>query len=215
MTIFKLAKPSLLRPFFDSYIADCTHAELKFNIPGIVILTFAAFCSKLNPLPSDNNLFGFAKNDSSSPPGYYNCTSDSIFQFAHFISKVVDFSGCVELMDVCKKIIDSPFSHCFIDKPAEAQSFCEKALPIFFELAFNAENIGVEGQKSKVESQRSKVESQRSKVESQRSKVKGRKSKVKGSCPSGTTGQPGQAGESQRFPPSPTQQSKDVKNPIE
>jgi len=150
MTISKPVTPAQLRPFFDAHIYDCTNAELKYNFPAVVLLTFAAFCSKLNPIPPGNNLFSFRKNNPCSPPDYYNCTSDSIFQFAHYISKVVDLSGCSELIDICRAIIDSPFSHYFIDKPVEAQSFCEKALPLFFTLAFDIENIRVEGQRSKV-----------------------------------------------------------------
>jgi len=141
MTISKLITPAQLRPFFDAHIKDCTNAELKYNLPAVVLLTFAAYCSKLNPIPPSNNLYSFRRNNSCSIPDYYNCTSDSIYQFAYYISTVVDLSGCIELIDICRVIIDSPFSHCFIEKPAEAQSFCEKALPLFFTLAFDIESI--------------------------------------------------------------------------
>lgn len=139
MTISKPVTLIRLRPFFDAHIKDCTAAELKYNFPAVVLLTFAAYCSKLNPIPPGNNLFTFRKHNSCGVDDYYNCTADSIFRFVSYISSVVDFKDCTELIDFCQTIIDSPFSHCFIEKPAEAAAFCIKALPLFFELAFAAE----------------------------------------------------------------------------
>ena len=139
MTSSKPVTRTQLSPFFDAHIKDCTAAELKYNLPSVVLLAFAAYCSKMNPAPPNNNLFSFRKNNSCGVDDYYNCTADSIFRFAHYISSVVDLKECTELIDICQTIIDSPFSHCFIERPAEAAAFCIKALPVFFELAFDAE----------------------------------------------------------------------------
>ncbi|MHC1736625.1 MAG: hypothetical protein AB9882_01290 [Ignavibacteriaceae bacterium] len=140
MTSGKPMTTAQLKAFFDAHIKDCTNAELKYNIPSVVLLALAGYCSKLVPFPPGNNLFSVRKGNSCNIPDYYNCTADSIYQFGYYVSSLIDFSGCNELADICNAVIDSPFSHCFIEKPAEAAAFCIKALPVFFELAFDVES---------------------------------------------------------------------------
>ncbi|HPO57149.1 MAG TPA: hypothetical protein PKY46_14220 [Ignavibacteriaceae bacterium] len=130
-----------LKPFFDAFMKDCTEAELKYGVPSVVLLALAAHCSGINTLPAGNNLFRFRKSNSCGVPEFYNCTADSVFHFAHFITRVIDFNGCTELKDVCNRIIDSVFADCFLDDRDKAREFCDKALPVFFDIAFDPDGV--------------------------------------------------------------------------
>lgn len=139
MNISKKYPVSKMRSFFEYFIKDCTNAEINFNFPAVILLSFAAFCSDLNIRPVNNNLYSFKEMSPGAPTHIYSCTADSVFSFASYITKNFVLTDCAVLLEMCKTIIDSPLSDCFLTDKLKAYAFCEYALPLFFNFSFEPE----------------------------------------------------------------------------